>query len=79
MTQEGKADAAAHQPSKTELEEDVSVDATPEALARAITRGGAEKRAHKGSTSNRQKNSHSIALQSGNVVGRTGGVNERLS
>ena len=44
MTQEGKADAAAHQPSKKELEEDVSIDATPEALAWAVTRGGAERR-----------------------------------
>ena len=44
MTQEGKADAAAHQPSKTELEEDVGVAASPEALAWAITRGGAERR-----------------------------------
>ena len=40
MKQESKADAAAHQPSKSELEEDVSVDATPEALAWAVTRGG---------------------------------------
>ena len=55
MTQEPKADAAAHQPSKSELEEDVGVNATPEALGWAVTRGGAEKRAHKGSTSNRQK------------------------
>ena len=64
MTQEAKVAPAAHQPSKAEFEEDVSVDATPEALARAITRGGAEKRAHKGSTSNRQKTptaQHSIA------------------
>ena len=44
MKQESKADAAAHQPSKAELEEDVSVNATPEALAWAVTRGGAEKR-----------------------------------
>ena len=49
MTQEGKADAAEHQPSKSELEEDVSVDATPEALAWAVTRGGAERREPKGS------------------------------
>ena len=35
---------AAHQPSKAELEEDVSVDATPESLAWAVTRGGAERR-----------------------------------
>ena len=44
MKQESKADAAAHQPSKAELEEDVSIDASPEALAWAITRGGAERR-----------------------------------
>ena len=44
MTQEGKADAAAHhQPSKSELEEDVSINAAPEALAWAVTRGGAER------------------------------------
>ena len=36
-------DPAAHQPSKSELEEDVGVNATPEALAWAVTRGGAEK------------------------------------
>ena len=30
MKQESKADAAAHQPSKKELEEDVSVNTTPE-------------------------------------------------
>ena len=41
MKQGAKADAAAHQPSKKELEEDVSVNATPEALAWAVTRGGA--------------------------------------
>ena len=44
MTQEGKADAAAHQPSKSELEEDVGIDAAPEALAWAVTRGGAQRR-----------------------------------
>ena len=32
---------AAHQPSKSELEEDVRIDATPETLAWAVTRGGA--------------------------------------
>ena len=37
-------DPAAHQPSKAELEEDVDIDATPEALAWAVTRGGAERR-----------------------------------
>ena len=50
MKQESKADAAAvHQPSKAEMEEDVSVNATPEALAWALTRGGAERREPKGS------------------------------
>ena len=37
-------DPAAHQPTKADLEEDVSVDATPEALAWAVTRGGAKRR-----------------------------------
>ena len=41
MDRDTKAD---HQPSKAELEEDVSIDTTPEALAWAVTRGGAEKR-----------------------------------
>ena len=41
MERDPKADAAAHQPSKAEIEADVSVDATPEALAWAVTRGGA--------------------------------------
>ena len=49
MTQESKANPAAHQPSKAELEEDVSVDATPEALAWAVTRGGSERREARGS------------------------------
>ena len=44
MTQEAKANPAAHQPSTAELEEDVSIDATPEALAWTLTRGGAEPR-----------------------------------
>ena len=43
MTQEPKADAAAHQPSKAELEEDVGIDAAPEALAWAVTRGGVDR------------------------------------
>ena len=47
MTQEAKVAPAAHQPSKAELEEDVSIDTTPEALAWAVTRGGAERRAAK--------------------------------
>ena len=37
-------DPSAHQPSKAELEEDVSINATPEVLAWAVTRGGAERR-----------------------------------
>ena len=44
MAQEAKADAAAHQPSKSELEDDASIDTTPETLAWAVTRGGAERR-----------------------------------
>ena len=40
----GAADPAAHQPSKAELEEDVGIDATPEALAWAVTQGGASRR-----------------------------------
>ena len=41
--QKGNLDPAAHQPSKGELEEDISIDATPEALGWAVTRGGAER------------------------------------
>ncbi len=37
-------DPAAHQPSKTELEEDASIKATPEALAWSVTRTGATRR-----------------------------------
>ena len=37
-------DPAAHQPTKADMEADVGVDAAPEALAWAITRGGAERR-----------------------------------
>ncbi|MCY4442347.1 MAG: hypothetical protein OXE53_19330 [Deltaproteobacteria bacterium] len=37
-------DPAAHQPTKADLEEDVSIDATPDALAWAVTRGGAQRR-----------------------------------
>ena len=46
MNREQKANLypAAHQPSKAELEEDVAIDATPEALAWAVTRGGAARR-----------------------------------
>lgn len=36
--------AVAHQPSKAELEEDVRVTTTPEALAWAVTRGGADRK-----------------------------------
>ena len=44
MGRDSKVAPAAHQPTKAELEEDVSIDATPEALAWAVTRGGAERR-----------------------------------
>ena len=44
MERDPPADPADHQPSKSELEEDVSIDATPESLAWAVTRGGAEGR-----------------------------------
>ena len=40
----GKDAPAAHQPTKAELEEDVSIDATPEALAWAVMRSGAKRR-----------------------------------
>ena len=33
-----------HQPSKAEMEEDVSVRTTPEALASAVVKGGAPRR-----------------------------------
>lgn len=45
----GIAHPADHQPNKAELAEDVSIDATPEALAWALTRGGAERRERSGS------------------------------
>ena len=35
---------ATRQPSKAEIEEDASINATPDALAWAVTRGGAERR-----------------------------------
>ena len=38
------SDPADHQPTKAELEADVSIDATPEALAWAVTRGGTDRR-----------------------------------
>ena len=44
MDRKSKADPASHQPSKAELEEDVSIGSAPEALAWAVTRGGAERR-----------------------------------
>ena len=43
MDRDPKANPAAHQPSKSELEDDVRIDATPEALAWAVTRGGADR------------------------------------
>ena len=36
-------DPAAHQPTKADMQEDVSIDAAPEALAWATTRGGSER------------------------------------
>ena len=44
MGRDSKVAPAANQPTKAELEEDVSIDAAPEALAWAVTRGGAERR-----------------------------------
>ena len=44
MDRDPKANPAAHQPSKAELEEDVSIDTTPTGLAWVVTRGGAEKK-----------------------------------
>jgi hypothetical protein len=43
MVRDSKVAPAAHQPSKSELEDDVRIDATPEALGWAVTRGGAER------------------------------------
>ena len=43
MDRDPKANPVAHQPTKAQLEEDVSIDTTPEALAWAVTRGGAER------------------------------------
>ena len=37
-------DPAAHQPSKAELDEDVSIKASPAVLAWAVTSGGAKRR-----------------------------------
>ena len=39
-----RANPSSHQPSKAELKEDVRVDASPEALAWTVTRGGAVRR-----------------------------------
>lgn len=44
MERDPKVAPAAHQPSKSELEDDGCIDATPEALGWAVTRGGAERR-----------------------------------
>lgn len=63
MVRDSKANPAAHQPSKAELEEDVSIDATPEALAWAVTRGGAEPREEtpqKRAGANSMKNSYTV-------------------
>ena len=49
MVRDSKVAPAAHQPSKAELEEDVRIDAAPEALAWTLTRGGAERQEPKGS------------------------------
>ena len=38
-----RASPSFHQASKAELEEDVRVEASPEALAWAVTRGGADR------------------------------------
>ena len=37
-------DPAAHQPTKADMEADVCIDATPEALACAVTRGGTHRK-----------------------------------
>ena len=47
MDRDPKANPAAHQPSKAELDEDVSIDASPEELAWTLTRGGAERQVPK--------------------------------
>ena len=36
-------DPAAHQPTKADMEADVGIDAAPDALAWAVTRGGTER------------------------------------
>ena len=49
MVRDSKVAPAAHQPSEAQMEEDVSIDATPAPLACAVTRGGSERREPKGS------------------------------
>ena len=44
MCEHRKSEAATHQPSKAEFEENVRIDATPEALGWAITYGSGEQR-----------------------------------
>lgn len=46
MVEEGTrvSDPATDQPTKADMEEDVSIDATPEALAWAVTRGEAARK-----------------------------------
>ena len=44
MERDPKINPAAHQPSKADLEEDMSIDTTPQALAWAVTRGGSARR-----------------------------------
>ena len=44
VDQDPKAtDPAAHQPTKADMEADIGIDIAPEALAWAVTRGGAER------------------------------------
>ena len=40
----GNFNPAEHQPSNADMEEDVRIDTVPEALAWAVTRGGAKRR-----------------------------------
>ena len=67
MGRDSKVAPAAHQPSKAELEEDVSIDATPEALAGAVTRGGAERRDpdHEGTDAPTQRRPNQFDLRGG--------------
>ena len=48
-------DPAGHQPSQAELEEAVSIDATPESLAWVVTRGGAWRRGAKQSSEGKSR------------------------